>query len=335
MKFIRVLLFPLMPVYYLGAWFRNQLFDLGILRSRAFSTPVICVGNLSTGGTGKTPMVEYLIRLLKDQALLAVLSRGYKRKTTGFVLADASSDFKDIGDEPYQYLSKYPEVLIAVDEQRVRGIDKLLSLRPAPQAIVLDDAFQHRYVSAGLNILLTSYEDPFFSDLILPTGNLREPRSGYKRADMIIVTKCPEDLSERERAGIVERINPLEHQSVFFSSIQYAGLAKNIEGRTKALKHLKRFSLLTGIANPKPLMEHLERQGLVFDSYKFSDHHEFTEKDLEGIPPDQAILTTEKDFSRLKELSAIKGREVYYLPIEFKIDCSKAFKEQILSFTRP
>ena len=198
MKFIRIILFPIVPIYYTVTWLRNRLFDRGIMPSKSYDIPVICVGNLSTGGTGKTPMIEYLIRLLKHQKSVATLSRGYKRITEGFVLADGDATADTIGDEPYQFYRKFKDITVAVDSNRQNGIEQLLQLEPKPNVILLDDAYQHRKVKAGLNILLTPYYKLYTDDIVLPTGNLREPRSGANRANIIVITKCPSDISDAD-----------------------------------------------------------------------------------------------------------------------------------------
>ncbi|MEM1003343.1 MAG: tetraacyldisaccharide 4'-kinase [Bacteroidota bacterium] len=332
MKLVRVLLFPLMPLYFFGAWARNKLFDFGILKSKSYNLPIICIGNLSTGGTGKTPMVEYLIRLIKDKSNVAVLSRGYKRKTKGFVMADFSSTVEDIGDEPYQYYSKFANIKVAVDESRVHGIDSLLELKDPPHSIILDDAFQHRYVDAGLNILLTSFDKPFYEDVILPTGNLREPRMGYKRAHIIIVTKSPDNLEEVDKIKIVNKIKPLGHQRVFFSSIKYGGVALNLKKKSIALDSFGSFTLVTGIANPQPFVDYLKSIGHTFKEIRYPDHHDFSERNLADLQKKGRILTTEKDFVRLSGTSLVETNEVYYIPIEFTIDRPKEFEELIEKF---
>ena len=221
MKIFRFILFPIMPIYYLVTWLRNKLYDLGIKKSVSYGFPVICVGNLSTGGTGKTPMIEYLIHLLKADYKVATLSRGYKRKTKGFQLADKNATAETIGDEPFQFYSKFRnEILVAVDANRCNGIQNLLNENS--EVILLDDAYQHRKVKAGFNILLTTYNNPYFNDLVLPTGNLREPKGGASRANIIVVTKCPKGLSDNEKSNYIKRIHPEKHQHVFFSSIAYS-----------------------------------------------------------------------------------------------------------------
>ena len=223
MNLLRNIAFPFVPVYYTITALRNKLYDLGIKKPVSYNFPIICIGNLSVGGTGKTPMVEYLISLLKGEYKVATLSRGYKRKTEGFQLADEIATAETLGDEPFQFYNKFGnEILVAVDADRNNGIEKLRNLKKSPDVILLDDAFQHRKVKAGFNILLTTYKKPYSQDYVLPTGNLREPKSGAKRANIIVVTKCPENISEADKLKIIKSLNPEKHQHVFFSAIQYA-----------------------------------------------------------------------------------------------------------------
>lgn len=334
MKLVRYLLFPIVPIYYVVTWVRNKLYDLGIKKSISYNFPVICVGNLSVGGTGKTPMIEYLIRLLRTEHNVATLSRGYKRQSQGFVIADKNATANSIGDEPFQFYQKYNNITVSVDADRVHGISELMTLRDSPDVVLLDDAFQHRRVKAGLNILLTSFDDLYTADILLPTGNLREPRYGAKRAHIIVVTKCPEDLPDKKKQEILNKINPLAHQSVFFGSIAYSESIINIEGQ-KALETLKNhpFTLVTGIAKPKPLVAHLKTLGLQFEHLKFKDHHNFTESDIANLKQKAIIVTTEKDKVRLQ--SHFKEKEsLYYLPIEMKIDRQSDFDGIISSFVK-
>lgn len=324
MKFIRVLLFPIVPIYYVITWFRNKLFDLGFLSSKSYNFPVICVGNLSAGGTGKTPMVEYLIRFLKTDYSLATLSRGYGRKTKGFVLGKEKSSAQTLGDEPFQFYNKFKnEIIVAVDENRQNGILNLRNLKKQPNLIILDDAFQHRKVTAKLNILLTTYSNLYCSDFVLPTGNLREPKQGAKRAQLIVVTKCPKDLLLEEKKIIEAKLKPKKHQELFFSSISYAS---EVIGRQNniALNNLSEFTLVTGIANAKPLVSFLKNEGLHFKHLEYSDHHDFSKKEIETIAKNKLIITTEKDYVRLitkKQLIT----NLYYLPITIKIDREEEF----------
>lgn len=331
MKFLRYILFPVMPFYYLATWVRNKLFDLGVKKSKSYNFPVICVGNLSVGGTGKTPMIEYLIRLLKDDFRIATLSRGYKRKTTGFQLGDKNASAETIGDEPFQFYSKFKEdVLVAVDTDRQNGIAKLSGLEDKPNIILLDDAYQHRKVKAGFNILLTTFTNPYFNDVVLPTGDLREPRSGAKRANIIVVTKCPDNLSISDKKEFLERINPEPEQHVFFSSIAYAETLKSVN-ETIAIEDLKQFTLVTGIANPKPLVNFLERKKLQFNHLNFNDHHNFTAADIDVLNKKELIVTTEKDFMRLKDMDTLSTK-LFYLPIAISIDNKEAFSNVLNSY---
>ena len=334
MKFIRYLLFPIVPVYYLVTWLRNKLYDLGIKKSTVYNFPVICVGNLSVGGTGKTPMIEYLIRLLKTEHHLATLSRGYKRQTKGFVIADKNATSNTVGDEPFQFYQKFDNIIVSVDADRVHGISQLMALQTSPEVILLDDAFQHRKVKAGFHILLTSFDHLYTEDILLPTGNLREPRQGAKRADIIVVTKCPEDISEEKKQKIRLKINPLEHQEVFFSNVAYSkSIRNNIDHiDLETLENLP-FTLVTGIANPKPLVRYLIALGLQFEHLKFKDHHDFNESDINNLKQKQLIVTTEKDMMRLQD-HFNKDEAIYYLPIEMKIDRQLQFDALVGSFVK-
>ena len=330
MKFIRIILFPIVPIYYLVTWFRNWLYDSGIKSSKSYDFPVICVGNLSTGGTGKTPMIEYLIRLLKDEKQLATLSRGYKRKTEGFVLADNKANADIIGDEPFQFYRKFNAISVAVDANRQNGIAKLRALQSPPEVILLDDAYQHRKVKAGFNILLTAYNNLYYKDIVLPSGNLREPRYGAKRANIIVVTKCPKAISEAEKQRIISGLKLKKHQQVFFSYVDYSSRVIS-ELDDMELTKLPKFTLVTGIANAKPLVDFLVEKGLKFDHLEFSDHYNFRASDFENLASKSLIITTEKDYVRLsvsKELTS----KLFYLPIEIKLDKPAQFNKAINSF---
>lgn len=334
MKLVRYLLFPVVPIYYMVTWLRNKLYDLGIKKATTYNFPVICVGNLSVGGTGKTPMIEYLIRLLKPEHHIATLSRGYKRQSKGFIIADQYATANSIGDEPFQFYQKFENIIVSVDADRVHGISQLTALKYAPEIILLDDAFQHRKVSAGLNIILTAFDELYTDDILLPTGNLREPRQGAKRADIIVVTKCPENLSEQKKQGIIQRIAPLAHQEVFFGSISYSNNVRNAKGSV-ALESLKKqaFTLVTGIANPKPLVTYLEALGLQFDHLKFKDHHDFNKSDIDHLKSKEILIATEKDMVRLQS-HFTDGKTLYYLPIEMKLDRPQQFYELIDAFVK-
>lgn len=314
MILLRKILFPLAFLYWLITFIRNWLYDIGVFKSHSFDIPIIAVGNLSVGGTGKTPQIEYLIRLLSDNYKVAVLSRGYKRSTEGFISADENATASSIGDEPFQFFSKFPNIHVAVDANRKNGIENLLQLPNKPDVILLDDAFQHRKVKAGFYILLTAYDDLFCDDYILPFGNLREPSSGKKRADMIIVTKCPNDLSEIAQLKIREKLNV--KQQVFFTTIQYDDyvfgndsqlLVSEIQSESKVL--------VAGIAKPKLFFDFLKSEK--DDTLVFPDHHHFSKQDCEQIlakANGRKIITTEKDFVRLNGL--LPKSQLFYLPIK-------------------
>lgn len=333
-KILRYLLFPIVPIYYLVTWLRNKLYDFGIKKSTSYDFPVICVGNLSVGGTGKTPMIEYLIRLLKTDYHIATLSRGYKRQTKGFVVADTNATANTIGDEPFQFYQKFDDVIVSVDADRVHGISELMALQNPPEMILLDDAYQHRKVKAGFYILLTSYDDIYTDDILLPTGNLREPRQGARRADIIVVTKCPENLSESDKEKIRRKINPLQHQEVFFASISYSEYISNSEHQMdlKILNN-KPFTLVTGIANPKTLVSYLKSLNLEFEHLNFKDHHDFSAMEIDRLKQKSLIVTTEKDMMRLQPYFN-KEEAIYCLPIEIKIDRPIQFNALVRSFVK-
>lgn len=314
MILLRKILFPLAFLYWLVTFFRNWLYDKGIFKSHTFNIPIIAVGNLSVGGTGKTPQIEYLIRLLSENYKVAVLSRGYKRSTEGFILADENATASSIGDEPFQFFSKFPNIHVAVDANRKNGIESLLKLPNKPDVILLDDAFQHRKVKAGFYILLTAYDDLFCDDFILPFGNLRESSSGKKRADMIIVTKCPKDLSDLAQQKIKEKLKV--KQPVFFSTIHYDDFVfgKNNQMLVSQIQSESKV-LVAGIAKPKLFFDFLKNES--DDTLVFADHHHFSQQDCEQIlakAKGRKIITTEKDFVRLNGL--LPERQLLYLPIK-------------------
>ena len=332
MYLLRVMAFPLSLLYAAAVYLRNFLYDIKLFRSKSFVTPTICIGNLSVGGSGKTPMAEYLVEMLKDDYKLAVLSRGYRRKSKGFVLADAQSTVADLGDEPYQVHKKFSEVTVAVDADRRRGI-ATLEKRVRPDIILLDDAFQHRRVKAGLSILLTPFGKLYVDDWYLPTGNLRDAKKEARRADLIIVTKCPHEIGGRERESIINKLHPRLHQKVLFSGLAYDEKVRS-NNRSCDLVSLKGTSmaLVTGIANPQPLVEHLKECGLEFVHLKYADHHYFSKNDLEKFKKFEVVLTTEKDFSRLEG----KLDNVLYLPVRHRFlnDDAAILKQCVVHFLR-
>ncbi len=315
MSIPRKILLPFSPLYGIVTRSRNIFYDKGIFESKSYELPVICVGNLSVGGTGKSPMVEYLISYIKENYRVGTLSRGYGRSTKGFYLLNENDTADKVGDEPLQFKNKFPDVNVAVDEDRQRGITEMLKFAD-PEVIILDDAFQHRRVRAGLNILLTSYGDLYVDDYLLPGGNLREPISGASRAQIVVVTKCSRELSKQEQGRIAERLQLKSHQKLFFSYIAYSSELRNTEV-SNSLNSLrgKNITLVTGIANPQPLLDHLKKENIDFKHLKFPDHYNFKEKDIEGIL-DEVILTTEKDYMRLKNIA--ENRSLFYIPIKMK-----------------
>lgn len=335
MRLLSALLFPISVLYGTVTFVRNKMFDCGILPSEKFDVPVICVGNLSIGGTGKTPHTEYLAQLLSARYRVAVLSRGYKRKSKGFVLADERATARELGDEPYQIKRKFSDIKVAVDADRRNGISRLMQLsdEEKPEVIILDDAFQHRYVKPTLSLLLTDCNRLYTSDYVLPAGRLREWKSGASRADIIIVTKCKADISDEERKNILRQISPSKNQRVFFTYINYGELLPVFGESCDALMNVTSGNpeviLLTGIANPLPLKNKVEEFSSNIDMLSFPDHHDFSEADIRSVENRlkagkdnrKIVVTTEKDAVRLLANSYLsddyKGL-FYYLPI--KID---------------
>lgn len=313
MKYIRLLLFPFSALYSLIIRLRHFFYDRQVLSSREFDFPVICVGNLSLGGTGKSPMIEFLLRHLESDFHMATLSRGYKRKTTGFVEVQPESAAADVGDEPLQFKTNFPQQTIAVDEERVHGIERLRELHPHLNGVLLDDAFQHRKVKAGFNILLTTFDALYVDDFLLPAGNLRDSIVAANRADFVIVTKCPLELSEQQKVKTRKKLNLKHHQQLFFSQISYDQNIYSIENQL-SLAELDDFILVTGIAKPKSLVNYLTQIGKKFQHESFPDHHHFSEKEIQDLKlNDKKILTTTKDFMRLK--SYFQDSEIFHLPI--------------------
>ncbi len=340
MSIFRKILFPFSLIYSAIISIRNVAYDKGILPSRSFDFPIIVVGNLNVGGTGKSPHIEYLIRLLNKKYKIAVLSRGYKRKSKGFQLADENSTASQLGDEPLQFYRKFKDIFVAVDTNRVNGIISLRRLNDPPEIILLDDAFQHRSVKAGLFILLTSFDDLYVDDLVLPSGNLRENRKGARRADIIIVTKCPSNISKEDRLKISKKLKLKKHQLIFFSTIVYSESLIGVNGEL-SVSRLNEFKVLlvTGIANSKPLEQYLESLNIDFHHLKYRDHYSFSKLDKEKINRKfegmkgnkKIILTTEKDYVR----AFSNGNEhFYYLTILSKILEEEAFNEEILNYVR-
>jgi len=333
MNLLRKILFPFAILYGFITSIRNFLFDKGILKSYSFDIPIIAVGNLSVGGTGKTPQIEYLIRLLSPKYKVATLSRGYKRQSKGFVLADSTSNAEILGDEPFQFYTKFNNIQVAVDTDRKNGIEQLLSQTNKPEIILLDDAFQHRKVKAGFYILLTSYGDLYSDDYMLPTGNLRESRNGAKRANLVVVTKCPANLSLDELNKIRAKLKLESNQELYFSFIDYDELVYS-EDKTMKVSEIKNVDklLLAGIAKPNPFFAYLQSEN--DEKLVFPDHHHFTENDINDIKnksQNKIIITTEKDFVRLK--GRLPNEQLFYLPIRSSfLSASDNFDKTITNY---
>lgn len=322
-----LLLGPLSLLYGLGVDIRNRLFDWRLLKIREFDVPIICIGNITVGGTGKTPHTEALIGELRRDFRVACLSRGYKRRTSGFVLATPESTAKDIGDEPMQIKSKFPDIIVAVDGNRARAIERLSQSEDKPEVIILDDGFQHRSVKADINILLVDFNRPVNEDHLLPLGRLRESVHAMGRANYVIVTKCPANISPIEKRIIANRLDLKAYQQLLFTSMRYGSIRK-IDGSAADSAPSEDSTILcvTGIANPQPYLEHLKTLTSKIEHIRFPDHHNFKETDIQRITeefdhiPSQEkhIFTTEKDAMRLKlcDMPAKAKEHLYYIPIE-------------------
>lgn len=353
---MRFLLYPVAWLYGIVVYFRNILFDMGVLRSQSFPVWVISVGNLSVGGTGKSPHIEYLISILdklspryKNMNITpghtAVLSRGYGRGTSGFLLVDENSTAQEVGDEPKQIKQKFKDVYVAVDEKRARGVKKLLEINKDINLFLLDDAVQHRYVTPTFSILLTNYHKPFYEDHLLPVGRLREQKRGYKRADIILVTRTPQNLLDVEKKMVIKKINPLPHQKVFFSSVVYDE-PKPVYSDSTHLPKIEKSTtviLLTGIANSNDLRKSLQSKAKEVIHYNFPDHHWYTLVDIMKVVdafnnnpnPDKIIITTEKDAVRLNQASVVEqlGKlPIFYIPIHIKVREEAEFEEEIIRY---
>lgn len=348
-------LLPLSVLYGWGVSVRNKLYDWNWKKTKSFDLPVICIGNLSVGGTGKTPHTEYLIRLLQQEGLqVATLSRGYKRHTKGYKLADTQSTAAQIGDEPCQMKQKFPEVRVAVDENRCHGIEQLMQLKqPEVDVVLLDDAFQHRAVKAGLNILLTDYNRLFCDDQLLPAGRLREPADGMQRAQLVVVTKCPEDIKPIDFNIIGKKLNLFPYQKLFFSTFRYGDLQPLQKAAQQSFRPLKHFTgeeevlLVTGIASPQPLVEKVKRHTPHVTLMAFDDHHDFTPRDLKQITErflnmkegNRYLITTEKDAVKLTvhpHFNEILKAGSYLLPIGIEIlqNQQELFNQNIIGYVR-
>ncbi len=344
-------LLPLSWLYGLGVRLRNWMFNIGLKKSRSFDIPVISVGNITVGGSGKTPHVEYLINLLHEKFRVAVLSRGYKRKSSGYLLADKDTTMPEIGDEPFQMKSKYKDIYVAVDKNRCHGIDRLTTDEATKDvdAILLDDAYQHRYVKPGINILLIDYHRLIIYDKLLPAGRMREPKEGTSRADIVIITKCPKDLKPMEFRVLKRALNLYPYQDLYFTTLRYNALKALFSDERLSLNALPKnvnIMLLTGIASPEQMMVDLQAVSKRITPLTFGDHHQFTAEDVEQInstfaamPKPKVIITTEKDATRLEHLDGLSEEtksNIYALPIriQFMLGGEEEFNNKIISYVR-
>jgi tetraacyldisaccharide 4'-kinase len=333
MKLLRKFLFFISPLYYIVSFIRNLLYDTSLFKSTKFNLPVIGIGNLAIGGTGKSPMIEYLIHLLSQEFNIATLSRGYGRKTNTFKIATKDSTHFDIGDEPLQFYNKHDNIIVSVDNNRVNGIQSLLQISNPPDVILLDDSYQHRKLIPGLSILLSDYNNLYYDDYILPFGDLREPRSSSNRADIVIVTKCPNNLSSSKKLEIKSKLQLKVSQKLFFSSINYSETVIIGNKKVEFINFItQKFTLVTGLANSNHLVNYLSENKCDFNHLKFKDHYNYKPKDLDNVDRNVNILTTEKDYAKLIEV--FPEMNVYYLPIKVGIESNQEFDKIILSYCR-
>lgn len=316
MKLIKKIIFwKLSLQFYLITFLRNKFYDFGLLKSYSFDIPIISVGNLSVGGTGKTPMVEFLVNCFSQSYNVGVLSRGYKRKSKGFIIASEKDNANSIGDEPFQYYSKFKNIIVAVDKKRKRGIKNLIE--HGVNMIILDDAFQHRKVVPTYSILLSEYSNLYFNDYLFPRGNLRESKKGYKRADSIIITKCPQNFTENDKVSLEDKINLKTNQSIFFSKIKYSERLYSNDDSINILKLLnQKVNVVTGIVNSQVLIKYLEDINIDVQHFKYPDHYDYKEKDIQKFKHNITI-TTEKDYAKLRKFNI---ENLYYLPISFDVE---------------
>jgi tetraacyldisaccharide 4'-kinase len=309
------------------------LYDTSLFKSTKFNLPIIGIGNLAIGGTGKSPMIEYLIHLLSKEFNIATLSRGYGRKTDTFKIANKDSTHFDIGDEPLQFYNKHDNLIVSVDNNRVNGIQSLLQISNPPDVILLDDSYQHRKLIPGLSILLSDYSNLYYDDYILPFGDLREPRSSSNRADIVIVTKCPNNLSSSKKLEIKSKLQLKVSQKLFFSSINYSETVIIGNKKVEFINFItQEFTLVTGLANSNHLVNYLSENKCDFNHLKFKDHYNYKSKDLDNVDRNVNILTTEKDYAKLIEV--FPEMNVYYLPIKVGIEYKQEFDKIILSYCR-
>ena len=338
---IYFLLIPLSFIYGSITAIRNLLFDYGIFKSVSHNIPIICIGNLSVGGTGKTPHTQYIIDLLNPDYRVAVLSRGYGRKTSTLQYIETTSNATEVGDEPLQLKLNNPNCIVVVEKNRNKGVKKVLKDFPETDVILLDDGYQHRWIKAGFNILITPYASPFYKDHLMPVGNLRESKKGAGRANAIVFSKTPENINPTFKKGMLERLHLFTHQKAYFSHINYCTWRCINTNKEFTSDQKYSITLVSGIVNPKPLVEQLENKGHTISQITFKDHHSYTTYDTQKIlakdnddeSTKKLILTTEKDATKLKQfLADFKGENVYYIPIDIVVSGRQTFEKQLLDY---
>jgi len=338
---IYFLLIPLSFIYGSITAIRNLLFDYGIFKSVSHNIPIICIGNLSAGGTGKTPHTQYIINLLKTDYKVAILSRGYGRKTSNLQIVESTSKPSEVGDEPLQLKQNNPDCLVAVEKNRNKGVKKILKDFPETNVILLDDGYQHRWIKAGFNILITPYASPYYKDSLMPVGNLRERKKGAERANTIVFSKTPENINPTLKKGMLERLHLFAHQKAYFSHINYCTWRCISTNKEFTSDQKYSITLVSGIVNPKPLVEQLENKGHTISQITFKDHHSYTTYDAQKIlakynadeSAKKLILTTEKDATKLRELLAhFEDANFYYIPIDIAFSEQEIFDRKILNY---
>ncbi|MBN2637019.1 MAG: tetraacyldisaccharide 4'-kinase [Prolixibacteraceae bacterium] len=348
---LKLFLYPLSWLYGFGIYLRNQAYDLNLINSKEFDVPVISIGNITVGGTGKTPHVEHIVKLLRDNFIVATLSRGYKRKTSGFLYVNENSKATEVGDEPLQIKRKFPKQTVSVCEKRVVGVEKLLASdgEQIPDVVILDDAFQHRRIIPGINILLIDYNRPIKNDTLLPAGRLREGVAQMRRANIIIFTKCPEEVTPIMRRILQSDVGLKPYQSLFFSTLVYGKPTPVFNGKLneKAFYNDKLFSILlvAGIASPKPMQKHVQQFSKKLEAIFYPDHHFYQESDIQHIMQDfnaitseyKIIITTEKDSMRIKDIENLPDefkKSLFYLPVEVRFleNEGKEFNKKIMNY---
>jgi tetraacyldisaccharide 4'-kinase len=338
---MRYLLFPLAFIYGSITAIRNLLFDYGIFKSKTYNIPIICIGNLSVGGTGKTPHTQYIINLLKDKYKVAILSRGYGRKTSTLQVVEATSTATEVGDEPLQLKLNNPNCIVVVEKNRNKGVKQILKDFPETGVILLDDGYQHRWIKAGFNILITPYSSPYYNDSLMPVGNLRESKKGAERANAIIFSKTPSNSNPTEKKGMLKKLNLFAHQKAYFSCINYSTWKCISTNKEFTPDEHQSITLVSGIANPRPLVDYLENAGHNIKHLKFADHHNYTSNDIANIlnkynkdsSAKKLILTTEKDATKLRAFhKEFDTANVYYLPIGIEFEEKEKFEKQLKNY---